>query len=58
MLVTVMGRLKGENSNIIYLLPSLNVNSLGIRIRMWLDRLVALLKEERKTNCPAFCDME
>ena len=25
---------------------------------MWLERLVALLKEEGKTNCPAFYDME
>ena len=25
---------------------------------MWLQRLLALLKEEWENNCPAFCDME
>ena len=25
---------------------------------MWLERLVSLLKEEGKTNFPAFCEME
>ena len=25
---------------------------------MWLERLLALLKEKGKTNSPAFCDME
>ena len=56
--VVVMGRFKEEAGIRIHLLPLVNVTPLGIRIRIWLDRLVALLKEEGKTNCPALCDME
>ena len=41
-----------------HLLPLVNVTLSGIRIRMWLDRLVALLKEERNTNYPASCDIQ
>ena len=53
-----MGKFKGEDGEIMHLLPLLNVTLSGIRIRMWLERLLALLKEEGKKNCPAFCDME
>ena len=41
-----------------HLIILVNENLSGIRIRMWLERLLYLLKEERKKNCPAFCDME
>ena len=58
MLAEVMGRFKGEDGNRIHLLPSVNVKSSGIRIRMWYKRLVALLKEEGETNSPDLCDME
>ena len=44
-LVAVMGRIKTEDSNIMHLLPLVNVTSSGIRIRMWLESLVSLLKE-------------
>ena len=40
------------------ILPLVDVTSSGIRIHMWLDRLVDLLREEGKNNCPAFCDMK
>ena len=39
-LVAFMGIFKGEYGNIMHLLPSLNVTLSGIRIRMWLERLV------------------
>ena len=45
MLVAVMGRFKGENGEGIHLLPLVNVTSLRIRIHMWLDRLLSLLKD-------------
>ena len=57
-LVAVMGRFKGEDGNILYIFPLVNVTLSGIRICMWLYMLVTLLKEEGKTNCPVFCDME
>ena len=57
-LVSDMGILKAEDSEIMHLLPLVNVNSSAIMIRMWLERLLALLKEEGKKNFPAFCEME
>ena len=57
-LVTVMGIFNIEDGDIMNLLPLLNVTSLGIMICMWLERLVALIKEEGKTNYPAVYDME
>ena len=36
----------------------MNVTLSGISICMLLEKLVALLKEEGETNCPAFCDMK
>ena len=58
MLVAVMGRFKGEYVNRIHLLRLVNLTSSGIRNRMWLERLLALLKYEGKNNCSAFCDKE
>ena len=57
MLVAVMGRFKGEYGNIMHLIPLVNVTFLGMRIHMCLERLLALLNEEVKSNCPALCDM-
>ena len=58
MLAAVMGILKGEDGNRMHLLPLVNVTLSGIRIRMWLEMLSSLSKEEANTNFPAFCDME
>ena len=44
-LMTVMGRFKGEDGNRMHLFPLANVTSSGIRIHMWLERLVALLNK-------------
>ena len=49
---------KGGNGNIMNITPLVNVTLSGISIRIWLERLIVLLKEEGKTNCPDFCDME
>ena len=53
--VSVMGRFRGEDRYRMHLLPLIHVTQSGIRIRMWLERLVALLKSEGRTNCPEFC---
>ena len=57
-LLEVMGRFKGDNGDIIHIIPLANITYLGIRICMWLERLAALLKEKGKNNFPDFCDME
>ena len=43
-LVVVMVIFKGEDFNRMHLLSLVNLTSSGIRIRMWLERLVALIK--------------
>ena len=53
-----MGRFKGEDGDRMHLLPLINVTQSGIRIRVWWERLVGLLKTEERTNCPEFCDEE
>ena len=57
-LVSDMGRLKGEDSKIMHLLPLVNVKSSAIMIRMWLESLLDFLKEEGKKYFPTFCDTE
>mmetsp|Transcript_40846 Transcript_40846/g.46061 ORF Transcript_40846/g.46061 Transcript_40846/m.46061 type:complete len:85 (-) Transcript_40846:36-290(-) len=39
-------------------IPLASVTRSDIRIRLWLERLVRLLRVESKTCCPAFCDEE
>ena len=58
LLVAVMVRFKGEDGDRMNVLPLVNVTLSGIRIRVWLERLVAVLKEYGKTNLLALCDME
>ena len=57
-IVSVMGRFKGEDRYHMHLLSLINVTQSVTRIRVWLERLVALLKAKLRTNCPAFCDEE
>ena len=57
-LVEVMGTLKGKDGGIMHLITLVNVIPSGNSICMWLDILVALLKEKGKTNLPDFCDMK
>ena len=58
MLVVVMERFKGEDGNRMHIFPLVNITSSGIMIHLWLERLVALIKEEGKNNFPDLCDME
>ena len=58
MLVEVMVISKGEYCDRMHILPLANLTLSGISIHMCLERLVSLIKEEGKTNCPTFCDTE
>ena len=53
-----MGRFKVEDGKRMNILSLENVTFSGIRIRMLLERLVSLLKEEGKTNLPKLYDMD
>ena len=58
MIVAPLGQFKSEDGDRLHVFPLVNETGSGIRICIWLERLVALLKSEKKTNCPAFCDEE
>ena len=51
-----MGRFKGEDGDRMHLLSLINVTQSGIRIWVWLEILVDLLKTEERTNFPEFCN--
>ena len=57
-IVCLLGRFKGEEGDRMHVFPLASVTRSGIRIRLWLERLVRLLRVEGKTDCPAFCDEE
>ena len=57
-IICLLGRFKGEEGDRMHVFPLASVTRTGIRIRLWLERLVRLLRVEDKTNCPAFCDDE
>ena len=50
----LLGRLKGEEGDCMHVFPLASVTRSGIRIRLWLERLVRLLRVEGKTDCPPF----
>ena len=58
MTVSVMEGFTGEDRYFMHLLPLINITQSGIRDQVWLERLVDLLKEEGRTNCPVFSDEE
>ncbi len=57
-LIPLLGRFKSEVGERMHVIPLVNVTRSGIAIRTWVERLVATLKGEGKTDCPAFCDDE
>ena len=55
-IVAALGRFKGKDGDRMHLFPPETRS--GVRIRVWLERLAALLQAEGKSLCPAFCDDE
>ena len=56
--VSLMGRFKGEDGDRMHVVSLANATRSGIRIRAWLERVVGVLKKEALQNCPAFCDKD
>ena len=56
--ISLMGRFKGEDGDRMHVVALANVTRSGIRIRWWLEKVAALLREEGLSRCPAFCDQE
>ena len=57
-LISLLGRFKSEDGDRMHVFPLANITRSGVRIRVWLERLVKLLRDEGKTGCPAFCDVD
>ena len=57
-IVSVIGIFKGGNGDPMHLIPLINLTKSVISILVWLDRFMDLLKSERRTNYPEFCDEE
>jgi hypothetical protein len=58
-LVSLLRRFKGEQeTRTMHVFPLSDRTSSGIRIRLWLERVVKILLDERKENCLTFCDGE
>ena len=51
-IVSVIGIFKGGEGYRIHMIPLINVTHSEIRIRVWLERLVSLLKAYRRNNYP------
>jgi hypothetical protein len=54
--ISLSGRFKGEQGMRMHTFPLNECTRSGIRIRLWLERVVKVLLDERKENYPAFCD--
>ena len=55
-IIYLLGKFKGEEGDRMHVFPLASVTHSGIRIRLWLEQLVRLLRVEGKIGCPAFCD--
>ena len=56
--IPVLGRFKAEDGDRMHVFPLANCTRTGVRIRVWLERVVRQLQNEGKHFCPAFCDDE
>ena len=56
--ISLLGKFKGEDGDRMHVLPLANVTKSGIRIRKWLERVARIYREEGRSDSPAFCDKE
>ena len=56
--VALLGFFKAEGGERMHAFAIANCTGSGVRVRIWLERIVAILLKERKRGCPAFCDVE
>ena len=54
--VSLVGFFKAETGERMHVFSLANRTKSGIRVRVWLERVVRVLLEEGKKECPAFCD--
>ena len=56
--VALLGFFKAESGERMHVFSLANTTRTGIRVRVWLERVVRILLSEGKKECPAFCDEE
>ena len=56
--VALLGFFKAETGERMHVFSLANTTRTGIRVRVWLERVVRILVDEGKRGCPAFCDEE
>ena len=54
--VGLLGFFKAETGERMHVFSLANTTHTGIRVRVWLERVVRILLSEGKRECPAFCD--
>ena len=56
--ISLLGKFKGEEGDRMHVISLANTTRSGIRIRAWLERVARYLQTEGRKQCPAFCDEE
>ena len=56
--VSLLGFFKAETGERMHVFSLANTTRTGIRVRVWLERVVRILISKGKKDCPAFCDEE
>ena len=56
--IALLGFFKGESGERMHVFSAANTTRSGVRVRRWLERVVAILRSEKKRGGPAFCDQE
>ena len=54
--VALLGFFKAETGERMHVFSLENTTRTGIRVRVWLERVVRILRTEGENECPAFCD--
>ena len=54
--IALVGIVKAETGERLHVFSIANTTRSGIRVCVWLERVVHILRREDKRECPAFCD--
>jgi hypothetical protein len=54
--VPLLGRFKGEQHSRYHLAPLASETSSGLKVQVWIERLVSVREKEGRVQGPAFCD--
>lgn len=55
-IIPLLGRFKGEQNSRYHLAPLASITDSGLRVQVWVERLVTVREKEGRVQGPAFCD--